>query len=122
MAKPLNRTNRLAIPIFMERVSPVLDTCARVLLVDLENKHEITRTVTAVPQDALSVRLDFFRMMNVRTIICGAASDTFHKMLQNAGMRIISGIAGRADDIVCAYCCGRLRLKKFQMPGAKGLK
>jgi predicted Fe-Mo cluster-binding NifX family protein len=112
---------RTAIPVFMGRVSPVLDTCTLIMLVDLHRSHEVGRTQVAVAGATLSERVGVFKMMGVRTIICSAVSDSFHRMLQEAKIDLVCGIAGMVDEIIQASGSGSHQQTQFRMPGFKGI-
>lgn len=112
---------RTAIPVFMDRVSPVLDTCTQIMLVGFNRSHEVGRTLIAVAGATLSERVGVFKMLGVRTVICSAVSDSFHHMLQEAKIDLLCGIAGVVDEIIQAYGSGSLQQTRFRMPGSKGI-
>ncbi len=111
---------RIAIPIFMDRVSPVLDTCTQIMLVDFNQNSEAGRTQFGMEGTTLFERVIFFKRIGVQTIICSTLSDSFHHMLQDAKIDLVCGIAGVVDEIIQAYGSGSLQQKRFQMPGSTG--
>ena len=112
---------RIAIPIFMDRVSPVLDTCTQIMLVDFNQNSEAGRTQYVMEGATLFERVIFLKRAGVQIIICSTLSDSFHHMLQEAKIELVCGIAGLVDEIIQAYGSGSLRLKRFQMPGSTGI-
>lgn len=118
MSKRLRSKNRIAIPVFMDRVSPVLDTCTKIILVEFDQNHEICRTTIGVTGTTPFERVSFFKMVGVQTIICSALSDSFHRMLRDAKIDVVCGVAGDAEEIIKAYISDSLHQKKFQMPGS----
>jgi hypothetical protein len=61
---------RLALPIFHKRISPVLDSCERLLIIDIEKKNEINRKEIFINKLALSERIKLLRQLEVSTVIC----------------------------------------------------
>lgn len=121
MPKRFRNKHRIAIPVFMDRVSPVLDTCTQIMLVDFDQNHEVCRNQLGVADATLFERVSFFKMMEVQTIICSTVSDSFHRMLKEANIDLVCGIAGVAEEIIKACCIGSLHQKRFQMPGSTGI-
>ena len=76
---------RVAIPVFRARISPALDTCTRVLLIDLEEKREIERREIYLDEFSLSERVNILQNAGVETVICGGISDLLHNMLKGLG-------------------------------------
>ena len=110
---------RIAIPIFKSRVSPVFDTCTRLLLIDFEDNRVITRKQFDLDSFSLRERLQVLEKSNVAVIICGGISDVFHALLSNSNIRLISGICGNVDEVLKAHINGRLNDPCFFMPGHK---
>lgn len=110
---------RVAIPIFRSRVSPVFDSCTRVLLVDIEHNQEIERSEIYLDGLSLTERTTVLQKTSVETIICSGISDMFQSMLQGIKICLITGIAGEVDRVVSAYLSKRLNEPQFFMPGFK---
>ena len=111
--------DRIAIPIFKSRVSPVFDTCTRLLLIDFENNRLITRKEFDLDNFSLRERLRILANNDVTVIICGGISNVFHAILSNSNIRLISGICGNVDEVIKAHIDGRLDNPCFFMPGHK---
>jgi len=110
---------RVAIPIFRSRVSPVFDSCTRIMLVDIEHNQEIKRSEIYLDELSLSERLAILQKSKVKTIICSGISDMLQNMLQSVKINLITGIAGEVDQVVAAYLSERLNEPQFNMPGFK---
>jgi len=52
---------RIAIPVFQDRISPVLDACTRLLIVDLDKNVEIEREEIYLDDLSLAERLTIFK-------------------------------------------------------------
>ena len=110
---------RIAIPIFHNRVSPVLDTCTRLLIIDFEGKDGVERREISFDIYSQSERFEIVKKLNPDAIICCGISEVFDRMLQSAGIRLISGIAGDVEQVVEAFLCNRIDDPCFRMPGYK---
>jgi predicted Fe-Mo cluster-binding NifX family protein len=110
---------RIAIPIFKSRVSPVFDTCTRLLLIDFEDNRVIKTKGFDLDNFSLRERLRVLAKNDVGVIICGGISDVFHAILSNSNIRLISGICGNVDEVIKAHMDGRLDDPCFFMPGHK---
>ena len=113
---------RIAIPLWEDKVSPVLDTAARLLVIEVKNQKEASRFETNMDEEDLSRRCYHIRGLAVDTLICGAISRPFSRMLLASGIDIIPEISGPIDDILDAYLQGNLFHSRFLMPGCKRLK
>ena len=110
---------RIAIPIWDDKISPVLDTASRLLIVDVEDQKETSRFETVLNEQDLSRRCLRIRGMEVETLICGAVSLQFSRTLMASGIDVISEISGHVEDVLKAYLKGNLFHSKFLMPGCK---
>ena len=111
---------KVAIPIWEDRVSPVLDTASRLLVIDVENRQETSRSETYL--EGLDLFRRCFRIQNlgVDILICGAISRPYFRELAATGIRVISGISGNPEDVLKAYLKGTLSHSRFAMPGCRG--
>ena len=110
---------RIAIPIFHNRVSPILDTCTRLLIIDSDGKVDIEKREIPFDVYSPSERFEIVKNMNPDAIICCGISDVFDKMIQSAGIRLISGIAGDVEEVAKAFLSNRIDDPCFRMPGYK---
>lgn len=109
--------SRVAVPIYRKRISPVLDFCERLLVVDLVKDSETERKEVFLDEMSLSDRLALLQRLEVTVVICGGISETLYHMLQNCGIESISGITGDVDDVITAFCRSQLNDSRFMMPG-----
>ena len=110
---------RIAIPIFHNRVSPVLDTCTRLLIIDFDGKVDVEKREIPFDVYSQSERFKIVKNLNPDAIICCGISEVFDKMLQSAGIRLISGIAGDVEQVTEAFLANRIDDPRFRMPGYK---
>jgi predicted Fe-Mo cluster-binding NifX family protein len=108
---------RIAIPIFESRISPVLDACSRLLVVDIEGGREVSRVELSLEKTSLMDRIEVFSRWGVRKIICAGVSDVMCRYLSARNIVLISGIAGKLEEILNAYICNKLDDPCYIMPG-----
>ena len=110
---------RIAVPIWEDKVSPVLDTASKLLIIESETQKEVSRFEANLLEQEISQRCSFIRGLELDVLICGAVSRQFREMLKACGIKIISGISGPAEDVLDAYLQGALLHSGFFMPGRK---
>jgi predicted Fe-Mo cluster-binding NifX family protein len=110
---------RIAIPIWRDRVSPVLDTAARLLLVETQNRTEADRFELVLEGGDLAKRCFRIGASKADILICGAVSRPFSRMLLAAGIQLIPDISGDAEEVLQAFLNGNLVQSKFLMPGCR---
>ncbi|CAB1081687.1 hypothetical protein JY97_09410 [Alkalispirochaeta odontotermitis] len=108
---------RVAIPVFESRVSPVLDSCHRLVVVDIEKGHEIHRQELTLEKMSINERIEVMARWGIRKIICAGVSEVMCRFLAGKNIALVSGIAGELDKIINAYICDRLSDACFVMPG-----
>lgn len=108
---------RTAIPVFRGRVSPVLDTCTRLCLVEPGRKGK--HVCKTIPVNGISIfeRAEEIKKLGVGVIICCAVSDTFYNLLKERYIDMVCGIAGDIEQVIRAYRKGTLSQARFRMPG-----
>jgi predicted Fe-Mo cluster-binding NifX family protein len=111
---------RVAIPVWNERVSPVFDAAARLVLVDVENGVERARREEALPESFLVRRAKRLAELGVTVLICGAISRPLAALLEASGINVLAWTAGPVNDVLQAYLAGRLPDPRWLMPGCGG--
>ncbi len=113
---------RVAIPVFESRVSPVLDSCQRMVVVDIEKGCEIRRKELILEKMSVYERIEVMARWGIRKIICAGVSDVMCKFLAGKNIALVSGIAGELEKIIDAYICDRLDDACYIMPGKRDAK
>lgn len=109
--------DKVAIPIWENRVSPVLDTANRLLIIELNGKTEQGREIYNLPVSHIFQRTRYIRELHVNTMLCGALSRPFHRMLVESGIRVYPWLTGEVQDVVNAYLDDNLADARFALPG-----
>jgi hypothetical protein len=108
---------RTAVPVFLGRVSPVLDTCTQLFMLDSVGQTEPVGP--GIPmKGSIFERVREVQRLGISVIICGAVSDSFYNLLREAGIDSICGITGDIDEVIEAYRNGTLAHPQFRMPGS----
>jgi predicted Fe-Mo cluster-binding NifX family protein len=110
---------RIAVSIWENKVSPVLDMATKLLIVEQGVQKEESHFEVYLIKQEISQRCSFIRALEIDVLICGAVSRQFSRMLKASGINIISGISGPVKDVLKAYFHGNLLQPKFLMPGCK---
>jgi len=109
----------LGLPIWNNRVSPVLDVASQLLIVDLQDGREVGRRVEPLPDGSPARLAATIAAWGVQTLICGAVSQALGQLLQTRGIELISQIRGDIDHVLRAYQFGQLDGSDFRMPGCR---
>jgi len=108
---------KVAIPIWNGRVSPVMDTACRLLVVDFADGREVSRETWDIPQVIIPYRVSFLADRGINVLICGAISHQFEQMLAASGIKPIPWFGGDVDEIIAAYAGGALQNDNYRLPG-----
>jgi predicted Fe-Mo cluster-binding NifX family protein len=108
---------KIAIPVWENKVSPVLDTASRLLVVELKEGGEMSRFEIYLDERDLTRRCLRIQGLGIDTLICGAVTRYFSDMLTTSGINIVPGFSGRPDEVLDACFEGKLGQGEFLMPG-----
>jgi len=108
---------RVGIPIWNGRVSPVLDTAERIVVVDTDTGTPETRTEEAIEEGALPLRAARLAGLGLDLLVCGAVSRPLAELLGASGVRLEAWVSGDLEDVLSAVRTGRLDRPRYRMPG-----
>lgn len=112
------RMMKVAIPQWQDRVSPVFDVAANLLLIDVVDNREIGRQEIALtPTTDPGRRAQQVANLQANTLICGAVSWPLEVALKAVGVRVISQICGQINEVIESFLAGNLGNDAFRMPG-----
>jgi hypothetical protein len=109
----------IAIPIWQQRISPLLDTAARLLILTCRDGKEASRreiVLAPQPPDALARTI---AELHLDLLLCGAASQPLLRALEAHGVNVRPHLCGELEEILQAFCHGQLGQKKFRIPGCR---
>ena len=110
---------RVAIPIWGDLVSPVLDTAGRLLAVDLVEGRMDGRDEVPLVGRSTSERADTIVALDPDVLSCVAVSRGLEARLTNSGVVVLPWIVGRVDDVLGAFEEGELRGTRSGCQGAQ---
>ncbi len=111
---------KVAIPVSDGRISPVLDSARRLLLVDVRDGREVGRTEEVLKESELEARSIHIVELRPDVLVCGAISRPLEAMLISAGVAVIPQTCGQAEEVLKAFVSGQLTDDAFVMPGCCG--
>ena len=108
---------KIALPLWENRISPVLDEARGFLIVEFQDGVEIDRRTVNLPAVSLSEKVKFLLKEGVDRIICGAVSNPLYAMLEANGVYVHPWCCGRVEELLKAVQENRLTDPRFIMPG-----
>lgn len=93
----------IAIPIFEERISPLLDVSERFVLFEVKDKSVTQRIVISINAETDRMRIFKLKELGVDLIISGAVSRYLSHIITGMGMRHIPWISGPVDDVIKSF-------------------
>jgi predicted Fe-Mo cluster-binding NifX family protein len=104
--------SKVAIPLFGSRISPHFTYAEMALLVDIENNEvSKSREIALGVTDELE-RVQYFKSLEIDTLICGGISNIAECMLAEQAVHVIAWVSGEALDALEQFLLKRL------VPGA----
>lgn len=110
----------IALPVSNGRISPVLDTAVRLLVVRRRRGEEIGRSELLLGQLSTSELARKVAELGVDVLLCAAVSEPLLRELEAIGVRVERHLCGDIDEVLKAFSCGRLWEPEFRMPGCWG--
>lgn len=111
----------LAVPTWQGRISPLLDTATRLLVLTCRDGKEAGRCevlLEPLQADAFAAKL---AGLQVDLLLCAALSEDLHRALLQKAIRVRPHLCGEIEAVLHAYCHGRLGEEEFRMPGCVGV-
>jgi len=108
---------KVAIAVWEDCVSSVLDFAQRLVVADLKDGTETSRTEIGLPERDPFTKLAKLRELGVDVLICGAVSRPLACAFTACGIRLLPYVTGRLDDVLKAYQAGQLDQPQYRLPG-----
>lgn len=108
---------RIAVTVWGERISPLLDVAQRALLLTIREGRTIERIEFTLPGGGGETKLAAIRDLRVDTLLCGAVSRGLAQHAAALGLRLVPFLAGEVAEVVAAYLGGQLPREELTMPG-----
>ncbi|HOP62678.1 MAG TPA: hypothetical protein PK358_08880 [Spirochaetota bacterium] len=98
----------IAIPVFHERISPLLDEARRFALFEIVDGTISQKIVITVDLETDAMRICKLKDMGVTAIVCGVVSGYLSRFIVEKGLRHYPWVNGPADEIIQLYIKGEL--------------
>ncbi len=106
---------RIAVPVWMDRVSPVWDVARQLCLTEVEDTIVTGRTTISI---AHMDRTRVLLQLEIDVLICGAISTLLERACRASGITVHSDVRGNVEEVVAAFLSGRLQQPRFRLPGS----
>jgi predicted Fe-Mo cluster-binding NifX family protein len=107
----------IALTVWEDRISPVFDVAAMILLAEIENGNVLNRRLIPFNPGVLSQLAEMIKKMDVSVLICGAISEAPANILMANGVKLIPFISGKTEWIIDAFAKNKPIVRAFSMPG-----
>ena len=109
-----------ALPVKEDRISPVFDTCSKVLVVKVEEGKEISREEVSLEKLSRFERASKLKNLGVEVLLCGAVSRMVWAQLETMGVLVFPWVAGPVDEVISAFLGEKLPDPEYMLPGCFG--
>jgi predicted Fe-Mo cluster-binding NifX family protein len=111
----------VGIPIWQDRVSPVFDTAARLMVMRRGRRRarELEREEFALDTLAPDALARSVVALGVDVLLCAAISEPLRLALERGGVRVEGDLCGEVEALLRAFHAGNWRDPEFQMPGCR---
>ena len=110
---------KVAVPVWGNYVSTVLDFSDSLLIVDYEAGRIKDRSRVSFVEKTIVGKAARLREHSVQVLLCGAISRPLENMISASGIRIVPFLRGTVDEVIEAYFSGRLQDARFVLPGCR---
>jgi predicted Fe-Mo cluster-binding NifX family protein len=108
---------KVAIAVWEDCVSSVLDFAQRLVVAELRDDVETSRTEIALPERNAFAKLARLRDLGIDVLICGAVSQPLASASTACGIQLLPYVTGKVDDVLKAYQAEQLDLPQYRLPG-----
>ena len=110
----------VALPIWQDRISPVLDYAGRFLVVEFQGHRESGRREVLIGDSHPETLAAGLGELGAQVLVCGAISQPLERRLRRSGLRLVSNVCGEVNAVLQALLGGTLDHPEFAMPGCWG--
>ncbi len=110
---------KLAMPVWDDCISTVLDFSDCLLVIDSESGVINNRSMVSFAGVTMVEKVARLRKLDIQVLLCGAVSRPMERMIMASGIEVIPFLRGRVDDVLNAYFSRRLFGPGFMLPGCR---
>ncbi len=108
---------KIAVPIWENRVSPLFDSAAQILVAEGKGKQIEKQEIISVASLTLFQRIDLLQKLNVEILICGGITRAILDNIRNKNIQTIPFVCGEVRELLQALFEGKDIKSLFSMPG-----
>ena len=105
----MHMRQKLAIPVFGNRISSRLDCSESILLVTVDNGTILQRQEMLWTHGSILERIHVLLEEGVAILICGGLTDTCAEILRDSNIHVIPWIRGDVEDVLTRFIHGTLQ-------------
>lgn len=109
----------IGIAVWDGRVSTTLDFARKLLVVDTDGTHEISRSEVALRDEPVRAKAKRLRDLSVHVVLCGTVSTPLAQATAQEGIEVIPYVSGPVDGVLEAYMTRQLAEPCFLQPGCR---
>ena len=113
---------KIAIPVWEEKISPVLDTASRFLIVETVDDNEVKRFEFKTREGDITTLLKHLKSEHIHVMVCGALSRSLKNVIRASGIYIWEGITGPVDSVLSFFIKNKPITSDYIMPGFNDVK
>jgi predicted Fe-Mo cluster-binding NifX family protein len=108
----------LGVPLHGEDVAPRFCSASEFMIAELDGGQVGRVHRLSIAEDAWSARLERLAAAGVRVLLCGGFNRSFLPLAEGLGIRVISGLAGEAGQLIDAFL--RNEIERYQLLPCRG--
>lgn len=108
---------KVAITVWGNRVSPVFDAAATLLVAHIENRVIIRKSYTSFDPETPSDLIKTLKTMQISVLMCGAISTKPADLIVDNDIKLISFVTGNALKLLEDFARKQIIEKAYMMPG-----
>jgi len=109
---------RIAIPVWHGQVSTVFDFARRLLVVDVDDVHEMYKSEVSFEPESLIARVRTLHRLETDVLICGSISRDVAAMVASNGIEIVPFVKGPVDEVLAAFLADQIDDPRFLLSGS----
>jgi predicted Fe-Mo cluster-binding NifX family protein len=108
---------KVAIPVFLDRISPRLDCAKRMLVLYIEENRLLDKREMDISNWPADSKVTHLKEMGVEQVICGGLRLEDRFLLNHAGILVAAPIYGEIETVIASFLKGRLKRSCCPCPG-----
>ena len=111
---------KVAIPIFLDRISPRLDCARKLLVLEIEKDQLVEKRELDISGWPPDEKIIYLKRLGIRQLICGGIRLEDRNGLNRFGIQVASALYGEVDTIIKEYLENKLNVPCCRARKRKG--